>query len=158
MNIFFLDKDPVKAARYHCDKHVVKMILESAQLLSTAHRLLDERDDDILYRATHKNHPCAIWVRESSGNYSWLYNLFVALCDEYTYRYDKIHLTDSKLRKELYSCPNNIPFVRRTKPAQAMPEKYRDKDPVIAYRNYYNGDKAPIATWKKRDIPEWFRG
>ena len=87
MNIFYLDKDPKKCAEMHCDKHVVKMILEYAQLLSTAHRVLDGNEwaDHVgLYKATHKNHPSAIWARESAGNYFWLNKLFQELCKEYT--------------------------------------------------------------------------
>ena len=79
MNIFYLDEDPVLAAQMHCDKHVVKMILESAQLLSTAHLLIDGdelADERGLYKATHKNHPSSKWVRDSSENYEWLWNLF----------------------------------------------------------------------------------
>ena len=119
MNIFVLDNDPVKAAQLQCDKHVVKMIVESAQMLSTTHRMLDGKElkrpsksgrtmvkyyelpderEDILYKAVHFNHPCTVWSRESCCNYSWHYEHFIALCDEYKYRYGKTHSTDSKLR------------------------------------------------------------
>lgn len=91
MNIFYLHSDAKECAVMHCDKHVVKMILETAQLLSTAHRLLDGNDDPILYKATHKNHPSAIWTRKSQKNYLWLTSLLQNLCQEYTYRYGKIH-------------------------------------------------------------------
>ena len=94
MNIFYLDKDPVIAAQMHCDKHVVKMILESAQLMSTAHRFLDGdryADKNGLYKLTHKNHPTAIWVRKSKENYMWTWNLLDALLQEYTKRYNKHH-------------------------------------------------------------------
>ena len=94
MNIFYLDRDPVVAAKMHCDKHVVKMILESAQMLSTAHRVLDGdeyADERGLYKMAHKNHPSTIWVRTSTDNYMWLNRLFGALCKEYTYRYNKQH-------------------------------------------------------------------
>jgi hypothetical protein len=92
MNIFYLDRDPVIAAQMMCDKHVVKMILESAQMLSTAHRVLDgdEYANKMgLYKLAHKNHPSTIWVRTSSENYRWLFNHYDALMQEYTYRYDK---------------------------------------------------------------------
>jgi hypothetical protein len=111
MNIFVLDSSPEKAAEYHCDKHVVKMILETCQLLSTAHRVLDgevgvsnnggslklaDADmDTTLLRSTHTNHPCAVWVRESEANYRWTWRLLCALCDEYTARYGKRHTYDS---------------------------------------------------------------
>lgn len=96
MNIFVLDKDPVKAARFHNDRHVIKMILESAQLLSTAHVVLDGEkvaayDVPFLLRPTHVNHPCAIWARATGANYDWLYRLLVGLLAEYTRRYGKVH-------------------------------------------------------------------
>ena len=129
MNLFILDRNPVVAAQDQCDKHVVKMIVESAQMLSTVHRMLDGNEtrrrsvsgktmtkyyelpddrEDVLYKACHFNHPCTIWTRESCCNYTWHYKHFAALCDEYTYRYDKIHSTDTKLRKALSILPNNI--------------------------------------------------
>jgi hypothetical protein len=129
MNIFFLDADPAIAAAYHCDKHVSKMIVEYAQLLSTAHRMLDghasigvsksgrkqmqwahpiEDFDDLLYKVTHANHPSALWVRESASNYIWLYRLFDELCREYTKRYKKIHATQTKLYHVLSHLPRRI--------------------------------------------------
>lgn len=156
MNIFYLSDNPEEAARYHVDKHVVKMILESAQMLCTAHRLLDNKEDDRLYRSTHKNHPCSKWVRESSTNYNWLYNHFCALCDEYTYRYGKVHLTDKKLRHILKDLPKNIQQANITQVAQAMPDEYKNSDPIIAYRNYYIVEKSRFAVWSKREKPSWF--
>ena len=128
MNIFVLNEDPIIAAQEQCDKHVVKMIVESAQMLSTVHRMvdgtmerrpsksgsmlqyfkLDDEREDILYKACHYNHPSTVWSRESCCNYTWHYNHFIALCDEYSYRYDKIHATDIKLRKILKNLPDNI--------------------------------------------------
>ena len=115
MNIFYLDNDPVRAAKAHCDMHVVKMILEYAQLLSTAHRLLDgkligkkyelDRYNDVIYKATHRNHPSAVWARSNSVHYEWLYSLFIACCNEYTERYGKVHATDTKLRTILARLP-----------------------------------------------------
>ena len=108
MNIFFLDKDPVIAAQYHCDKHCVKMILESAQLLSTAHRVLDEDDaHPDLYKVAHKNHPSTIWTRSSEEHYIWLYELFRNLSIEFGNRYGKIHLSWNKLGFVLDSLPKN---------------------------------------------------
>ena len=183
MNIFFLLKLESETnawarecARLHVDKHVVKMILEYAQLLSTAHRVLDGEEfiddsgkrkvkrwkldnelDNILYKATHSKHPSAIWCRETSENYKLLYKLFISLCDEYTYRYGKIHLTDKKLRVVLEKLPKNIKVSERTKFPQAMPDKYKCECSVQAYHNYYNGDKQHIAKWSKRDIPNWYK-
>lgn len=155
MNIFYLDPDPSVAATYHVDKHVVKMILETAQLLSTAHQLLDgEREG--LYKATHKNHPCSKWVRASKSNYQWLYSLFCSLCDEYTFRYGKVHKTDQKMREALSVPPTNITDVGFTPPAQAMPDHCKKEDPIAAYRTYYRLEKKSFASWKKRAVPDWF--
>ncbi len=154
MNLFILDLDPEVCARYHVDKHVVKMILETAQLLSTAHRILDDSPNPKLYRITHQHHPCARWVRESRGNYDWAYNLFERLCDEYTWRYDKTHLTSSKLRSLLRRAPRGLdgdltPF------ALAMPDEFKCDDPVESYRAYYRHAKRGLHKWTHRRVPEW---
>lgn len=140
------------------DKHVVKMILESAQMLSTAHRILDEVCDTRFYKVAHKNHPCTIWARQTSGNYLWLFEHFKSLSEEYTYRYDKQHLTWNKLGKLLEKIPNNIPMGERTAFAIAM-KNYPDcitEDAVESYRNYYKVAKRGLATWKNRPVPEWW--
>ena len=174
MNIFYLDKDPIKSARYHHDKHVVKMILESAQLLSTAHRMLDGEfwidnssgrkvqrwnlpTKEVLYKATHMNHPSNKWARESKSNYEWLYQLFNALCIEYTHRYNKVHLTQLKLDHILKNPPKNIQNIGLTKMPQAMPEQYRCEDSVEAYRNYYRNEKMSQSKYTNREIPEWLK-
>lgn len=143
MNIFYLDHDVYKCAEMHNDKHVVKMILEYAQLLSTAHRILDgiistgvslsgrkktvyvltDNRDTILYSATHANHPSAVWVRQSDRNYVWLQNLLEQLCLEYTHRYGKIHKVQfSGLTGALQKLPINIPQAPFTEPTPAMPD------------------------------------
>lgn len=155
MNIFYLDKDCVTSAQYHTDKHVVKMILEYSQLLCTAHRLLDDDVDERLYRATHKNHPSAKYVRYTDSNYKFVYNMFIALCDEYTYRYGKVHLTDTKLRELLKTPPKNIPVGQMTRMPQAMPDEFKCCDSIIAYRNYYRIAKQHLHTWTKRAIPQF---
>jgi hypothetical protein len=155
MNIFFLDYDTKKCAESHIDKHVVKMILEYAQLMSTAHRVLDGSENETLYKSTHMNHPCGIWIREDKANYDYVYSLFLDLCDEYRVRYGKTHLTETKLKDLLLEAPRNMPDNGMTWPAQAMPEEYRSEDPVDAYRAYYKGSKAEIATWKTKQ-PEWW--
>ena len=155
MNIFVLDKDPKKCAEYHCDKHVIKMILESAQLLSTAHHVCDSSiDKNLLYSKTHINHPCAKWCRESKQNYTWLYKLFCCLLAEYTYRYGKNHKSE-KLLIPLATVPN-IDRRNRTPAALAMPDKYRTKDVVESYRSYYAHEKKRICKWTKRKMPAWF--
>ena len=179
MNIFLLDKDPIKSAQMHHDKHVIKMILESAQLLCTAHRVLDgelyidnssgrkikrwklELNDDVIYKATHVNHPSNIWTRTSKQNYIWLYDMFIGLCNEYTYRYGKIHATQNKLEHILKCIPKNISNLEIaeiagiTQMPQAMPEKYHDTDSVEAYRKYYKAEKINQSKYTNRNEPYW---
>lgn len=171
MNLFVLDRDPTIAAQYHHNRHVLKMTIEVAQLLCTAHRILDGelvgkryihgQHDDILYKETHANHPCAIWVRECDLNYHWTYNLFVALLNEYQHRYKKVHAS-SKLISILSKEPRNICRTKYelTPFPQAMPDDVKHEDSVIAYRQYYNKYKALAANgakngYKNREIPEW---
>lgn len=144
MNIFYLDKDPYISAQAMTDKHVVKMILESAQLMCTAHHVLDEDNainKDILYKPTHKNHPSAVWVRASSQNYAWLYSHFIALSLEYSKRYNKVHKTYALLFETLAHTPISISHSRFTQPPQAMPDIYKCHDSVHAYRMYYLNEK-----------------
>ena len=176
MNIFYLDKDVQKCAEMHVDKHCVKMILEYAQLLSTAHRVLDgnatvgvsasgrkrttyvldSASDSILYSATHINHPSAVWVRQSESHYRWLFSLWIALMDEYTYRYGKVHAS-SRLIGYLNKPPKNIKFGNGfDEPTPAMPDHYKVAgDSVQSYKNYYLGDKQRMFSWKKRNQPVW---
>jgi hypothetical protein len=179
MNIFYLHNDPEICAQYHVDKHVVKMILEYAQLLSTAHRVLDgtqtdaisdkgrkktlyvlsDERDSHLYQATHINHPSAKWTRHSAQNYQWLYKMWLALMEEYTFRYGKVH-TCEKLKVALANTPNNIPTNDFTSPWRAMPDEFKVprtvKDYTIqSYRAYYNGSKSHMFKWKNRAAPEW---
>ena len=158
MNIFYLDRDPVVAAQMMCDKHVVKMILESAQMLSTAHRVLNgdaKADSRGLYKMVHKNHPCSKWVRECDANYEWLWNHMDALMKEYTHRYGKKHATE-RLIHELWKVPSNIPYGDFTEPPQCMPPYCKGQDTVESYRTYYILEKISFAKWTKRDMPEWF--
>ena len=159
MNIFYLSKDPWLAAEVQPDKMLVKMILESAQMLCTAHRVLDgeEYADRVgLYKKTHINHPCTIWARECSGNYWWLYTHFLGLGREYTYRYKRTHLSIKKLADPLYVMPKNITRGLMTKVAQAMPEQYKNQDPIVAYRDYVVNEKH-YAKWSNgRGRPTWW--
>jgi hypothetical protein len=161
MNIFYLDKDPIIAAQMSCDKHVVKMILESAQMLCSTHRVLD--GDDIadskgMYKMAHKNHPSTIWTRSSVQNYIWLWRHMTALMREYTHRYGKIHATE-KLKECLARTPNNIPYGGKfTDPPQCMPEECKGEDTVLAYQKYYIREKSGFAKWSKRETPAWFLG
>ena len=156
MNIFYLDSDAKKCANYHCDKHVVKMILEYAQLLSTAHRILDgDEKNEELYKATHKNHPSAVWVRDSYDHYMYTFRLFWHLCFEYTKRYNKSHATE-RLLEPLSKHPKNIGLKGFKRPPQCMPEECKLNNTVEAYRNYYNKEKAYMAVWKYSQQPTWF--
>lgn len=144
MNIFYLSHCPRKAAEYQYNKHVVKMILETAQLLCTAHHELGTTIE-IPYKATHKNHPSAIWVRQSAENYMWTYEHMLALGQEYTRRYGKEHLTISKCRDVLYTLPNGISDQEFVQPPQCMPDQYKvDNDSVTAYWNYYENEKHTV--------------
>ena len=159
MNIFYVNTDPVLAAQDLPDKLVVKMPLESAQMLSTTQRFYydaDYCDACDIYKTAYLNHPCTIWARESADNYNWLYRHFVALCEEYTYRYGKVHASDTKLRRVLSRIPLGIPDIGLTTIAQAMPDQYKDSDPVVAYRNYLINEKH-YAEWNKnRAKPDWW--
>ena len=161
MNIFKLHESPILSAQFQCDKHVVKMPLESAQMLCTAHRILDGDDaDPSLYKIAHKNHPCTLWTMESIANYHWHYNHWVALCKEYTYRYGKEHLSFTKFSEILKVQPRNIPIGILTPFRLAMgsnPECMFDGDPVKSYREYYKTKKDKFnMVWPKREIPNWF--
>ena len=157
------------------------MILESCQLLSTAHRILDgietpsqsdsgrsvkrwvlsDSRDTILYSATHVNHPSAIWARRCHENYMWLAQLNKALCVEYTYRYDKIHKceSDGLVDYLLNNYPKNMPQRPFTQPTPAMLDIYKvGNDSIQSYRKYYNQGKTHLAQWTKRQIPEWYVG
>ena len=147
MNIFVLHKKPALAAKYHCDRHVGKMILESAQMLST-----------VLggpYKPTHANHPCTLWVAESQANAEWLATLAWHLNNEWRARYDHNH--NHKSWEVIRSMEDNIgklPSKRRTPFVQAMPEEFKQPDPVEAYRTYYHS--KPFAKWRYTSEPYWW--
>ena len=180
MNIFVLHHDAMLAAQAHCDKHVPKMIVESAQMLSTAHRLLDGEEytapsksgkrivkhyrlpkhDDLIYKAVHPKHPCTVWTMESLANYNWHYNLFSYLAQEFEYRFGKVHRSWQILHDVLIHAPENIvtkgltPFAKAMK---AYPDLMNIKDPVKAYQEFYKADKIKFAKWEKgREVPKWW--
>ena len=183
MNIFYLDKDPIIAAEMSCDKHVCKMIIESAQMLSTAHRIIDgseyygktangrkikrwlHPDNDLelsLYLASHVKHPSTIWVMQSAYNYIWLYRHMMALNEQFKLRYQKPfdHMTIQKLGKVLKEIPKNIPLNKiGTEPPPAMPDECKvPGDSIASYRKYYIMKKRPFATWRKPSkMPEWYK-
>jgi hypothetical protein len=189
MNIFYLDPHPKTCAEMHLSKHVVKMIIEYAQLMSTAHRVLDGTEyidassgrkikrwrlddsarESTLHKASHINHPSAIWCRENQANYAWLYCMWLHLLDEYTYRYGKIHAC-ARLKDALRCHPNKIAIGDFFAPTPAMPPEVkvlaenptpgRKYDSLKSYHNYYNVSKRSFATWKgrvnSRPTPEWY--
>ena len=184
MNIFYLDPNPELAAQYHMDKHVIKMPVEMAQMLCTNIYILNgltsrtqsakkENYESVLnmfrnfpprensvypfYLFAFPNHPCTIWLRSSIANTLWGLELFKHLCKEYSYRYNKVR----DLEKVYEWLVENYPLhlineSLPTKPAQAMPENYFNECSVLAYRNYYMGDKRNLANWKKREKPSWW--
>ena len=143
MNIFYLSKDHDIAARLQYNKHVVKMILETAQLLCTAHHILGS-SIQIPYKSTHKNHPSAVWVRYSKETYLWTYNHMVSLGEEYTRRYSKTHLTIEKCKEVLNTYPSGMQSLPWIDPPQCMPDEYKDSNPVKGYWNYYLGEKHKV--------------
>mgnify|MGYP001185750575 CR=1 FL=1 len=176
MNIFVVDEHPTLAANQMIDKHVVKMILESGQMLSTAHRVLDgdewtdyskngrrikrwrlsDEREGRLWKASFVNHPCTRWVMESLSNYQWLSVHGLALAREYTRRYGRTHASESLMKYLVDNHPTNIADKGLTKFAQAMPDEYKNEDAVTAYRAYYKGEKSGFAKWTKVPEPEWW--
>ena len=158
MNIFYLDEDPRTCAQYHVDSHVVKMVLESAQMLSTAHWILDGPPTGPCYKPTHVNHPCAIWVRQSRSNYEWLFELMIELDLERQHRFTPVRgKTVRELGEFLSKPPANLSDRGFTSIAQAMPDELRCVDPIHAYRSYYMRDKRHLAKWTNRGAPRWWR-
>jgi len=130
------------------------MILEQNQLLTTVHHMSGTDPESIPYKKTHYNHSCSIWARKSLTNYRWLLQATRELCKEYTYRYGKIHKSERVLEWCEENLPN-IPNLGLTPFAQAMPDEYKNPDPVKAYRAYYLGEKRHLFVWKNRPIPYW---
>lgn len=165
MNIFVLDANPATAARFHNDRHVVKMILESCQLMVIAHSVVDGSVPRRLrlgpsYVPSHRNHPCALWARASAANYLWLHKLATALLGEYTLRYNKVHSYERTVAA-LAAPPAGLQGTELTPHPQCMPDQYRVAgDAVRAYRAYYVGEKQHIASWyrnTKSKVPAWYK-
>ncbi len=153
MNIFVLDHDIPTCARYHADQHVVKMILESAQMLCTVVNLSGGK---AAYRSTHTRHPCTVWAARSRSNWIWLRRLALALNGEYRYRFRAASDHESARVIRGLSVPG-IADHGLTEFAQAMPDGYRvPGNPVEAYRRFYIGEKSRFAKWTRRKPPKWF--
>ena len=153
MNIFVLGDTPEACAIDQCDKHVVKMVLETAQLLCSVFP-----EGEAPYKRTHYNHPCGVWTRASSANYEWLLEHGDALCAEYTRRYGKRH----KSQDVIEWCRDNYGGVQfehneLTEHPQCMPDEYKHASVVEAYRRYYIEDKAYMAEWNHTRSPGWWR-
>ena len=154
MNIFAVDYCPRKSAESLVDKHVVKMIVESAQILSTVHHRHNTWHSE-LYKPTHINHPCVKWAAMTPSNYNWTYAHFCYLLDEYSYRYDKFGHKSLRLKMPLSAAPVNMAPGTLTPFALAMPDEYKVDDPVESYRNYYSHAKKSLHKWTLRNKPSW---
>ncbi len=156
MNLFYVHEDPKTAAKSLCDKHVVKMILETAQMLSTAHRLSDTPQAPFVYKMTHKNHPSTKWLRSSQIAYKWGLDHLQELFTEYTHRYDKIHKTEREKLEYLKVIPKDLPELPFIAPPQCMYDECRGLDTIIAYQSYYRIRRTEIdMRWTNREIPAW---
>ena len=156
MNLFFIDRCPIKSAQQLCDKHVVKMVLETAQMCSTA---LHEWDEALIstYKSAYKNHPMTVWVRENMPNFYWALTHGLAIGKEYTHRYGKHHKSTAvllEMRDTFMDEHDHYKFY--TPPPQCMPDEYKHEDTVTAYRNYYFGAKKSFAKWAYSDTPDWW--
>ncbi len=164
MNIFYLDPNPRRCAQMHCDKHVVKMILETAQMLSTAHRYLSPTEyceKYSLFQPVFQHHPSTKWCMETSANYQWLSNLFDELNLEYWFRWGRNHEPErwhsaSRMIGALGHMPLRIPQGPFSDPPQCMPDEYKGPDAVQAYHRYYLGAKAYFAKWAHGPTPQWW--
>ena len=167
MNIFALSISPRQSAQYHGDKHVVKMILESCQMLYSAHWFYDPSGTSLLsapcrknggrgYKQAHMNHPCTKWVRATRGNYMWTVRLTLALIDEYEYRWPgRVHACKEHALW-LKSPPPPLTDTRILAFAVAMDDEYRvPDDPVASYINYYKGAKKDrnLTVYTRREAP-----
>lgn len=155
MNIFVLDYDQQRCAQMHCDKHCVKMILETAQLLCGVHHMVG---GDAPYKLSHKNHPCSVWSRECIENYVWLCDLGIELCKEYTHRYGKRHKSQDIIEWSMLNLPDIVENGDITPFRLAMPDECKiEGDTIGSYRKYYIEHKKGFAKWKERETPKWFK-
>jgi hypothetical protein len=155
MNIFYLDKDPKQSVKYYVDRHITKMQLETAQILCSNIRYYGK---EAPYKKTHVNHPSTIWARQSKSNFKYLIRLGLEICKEYTYRYGKIHKSQSVIEWVENNIPEELPDLPFTEPTPAMPEKYIiNNDSVASYRNYYLHEKTHLFSWNNRKIPFWVK-
>lgn len=155
MNIFYLHHLPLVAAKMHCDKHVVKMVLETAQLLAAVHHI--HGNSNVTYKLTHANHPCTKWAAASPRHYKWLQRLGEELSNEYRFRYDRDHKCEQYIKGELKHPPAALSSLPDTwiEPPRCMPDECKRDSVVESYREYYRQAKREFATWKVRSAPEF---
>lgn len=155
MNVFLLDSDIQKAVRYMCDRHIVKMPVESAQMLCTAHQYYGSYHPSF-YGISHLHHPWTIWTRRTNSNYQWHFQLFMLMCQEYRRRFHRVHEVDWLLTDALSQPPELIALGDLTEFPLTMPVEYRQSDPVQSYRDFYIGHKLYFARWRYPGItPDW---
>lgn len=160
MNIFILDTDMTKNVQSYVNKHVIKMCLETCQMLSTTYYFTNQ-EELAPYKINHPQHPCSIWARESLSNWLWLKELGLEICKEYTFRYGKQHKCE-QIMKDMVA--PNIIDIGLTELPKAMGEMVKmgidiPTDVVEAYRKYYNVCKTNMFNWEGkingRKIPDW---
>jgi len=163
MNIFILHLQAVIAAIMYCDKHVPKMCVELLQQMGSAvirHGATPEQmpltKKGTPLKGGYHRHPCTVWCGDSRANFEWASRHAIALCEEYTRRFGKTHFCEKGIR-HLAEMSHMIPEGGLTPFALAMPDEYRDDDPVVAYRRYYHSKQ--FAKWEKgTPAPDWWRG
>lgn len=152
MNIFAVDDNPMLAARALHDRHVVKMVLETAQVLCTvAHGL----GLPAAYKPTHKAHPCIVWAGSTHGNARWLVEHGMALCAEYTRRFGRVHASETVIAAVGPAVMDALPKGARTPFAQVMPDDCKGDDAVQAYRRMYREHKLPGNRYTNAATPAW---
>ena len=171
MNLFFLNVDPKKCAEEHCDKHVVKMVLEIVQMLYTAHHIGDTAPK-FAYRISHVKHPTSIWIRSCFENWNYAISVAKYLSQEYTYRYNKIHscqkhidwllLNTPTFTKGVFKIDQSFSYNKEfesmgmTPVPLAMPDECKLTGTIESYHNYYIMKKQSFARWTLRPIPRWY--
>jgi hypothetical protein len=158
MNCFPLDHNMAKSVEYHCDTHVVKIILEGVQMLSSANRIHGSFG---CYKMSHEHHPMTVWAAKSQANYDWMRAYVLHLNTEWQHRWH--HNINHKSVNAMLNMPHlNIRFSKDLTPMPAcMPDECLVDDtspllPVVDYRNYYQTSKQHIAKWTNRPVPAWY--
>jgi hypothetical protein len=157
MNIFFLASDPKESVSYYVNTHVNKILIEIAQMLSTAHYYYNPKYNSYFYyKPVMKNHPMNKWVRQNTANYNYAYKLYIALCEEYKYRFGRTHLSEN-YKDALKYAPISIPSSNKiTQPPLCIKEDCILDNTIESYRMYYIQHKKHLAKWKNRDKPYWY--